>query len=158
MLYSKSGSSLDLHRDIVIRISYDKLILETKKIQKNLEKINLKIGKNNTSYGKILITRGIKKPSCKFSISIDENKIKGSLSIRSRRDGDKFKPLGMKGTKKIKDIFIDKKVDRNKRDLIPLICDEESIIWIVGFGISEDYKIDENTKNILNLEAIDVRY
>lgn len=158
LLNKNSGTSLDIYKDIVVRVSYDKLICERKKTYKKLEKRVLKLGQNYTDYGKILITRGVKKFTNNFSISIDEDKIKGKLFIRNRMSGDKFKPLGMNGTKKLKDIFIDKKIDRNKRDLIPIICDEKSIIWIVGIGISEDYKIDNNTKNILNLEAVNVRY
>ena len=63
----------------------------------------------------------------------------------------------MKNNKKLKDYFIDRKVDRLKRDEIGLICDDEKIIYIIGMDISEDVKIDESTLNKLILEVKNVR-
>jgi tRNA(Ile)-lysidine synthetase, C-terminal domain len=42
-------------------------------------------------------------------------KIKGDLIVRSRLDGDRMKPMGLGGTKKLKDIFIDLKIPRRKK-------------------------------------------
>lgn len=86
--------------------------------------------------------------------AIDYDKLKGNLSIRNRKEGDRFWPLGLKGTKKLKDFFIDYKVDREKRDKIPLVCDEEEIIWVVGYRISEKYKITKETSRVLIMEYI----
>ena len=65
--------------------------------------------------------------------------------------------MGMKSNKKLKDFFIDKKIDREKRDSIGLICDAENIIWVIGYGINDKYKITEFSKNILNMEVKDDR-
>ncbi|WP_040213821.1 tRNA lysidine(34) synthetase TilS [Clostridium polynesiense] len=81
----------------------------------------------------------------------DFDKIKGSIILRSRKDGDRFNPLGMKGTKKLKDIFIDLKIPQVKRNEIPLICFDDDIAWIIGYKISDKYKVDINTKNILQI-------
>ena len=56
--------------------------------------------------------------------------------------------------KKIKDFFIDLKIPRDKRDLVPLVVDKENIIWVVGYRISELYKLTQKTKNILMIEYI----
>lgn len=85
------------------------------------------------------------------TVFIDKNKIKGELIIRNRRNGDRFMPLGMKGNKKIKDYFIDEKIPKDKRDKIPLICDQKEIIWVGGYRLSEKYKIDEKTTIALKL-------
>lgn len=82
---------------------------------------------------------------------IDYNKVNGSLCIRNRRNGDKFKPVGMKGTKKIKDYFIDQKISKDIRDEIPLLCDEKGIIWVVGYRMSESYKVDKKTDKVIKL-------
>jgi len=71
------------------------------------------------------------------------------LFIRFRKPGDKFKPLGMKGNKKLKDFFIDKKIPRENRNKIPIIYDEQGILWVVGHRISEDYKVSDTTKKVL---------
>lgn len=79
------------------------------------------------------------------SITVDYTKIKGSLFLRTRLPGDRFMPLGMKGSKKLKDYFIDHKIPVVERDDVLLLCDEENIIWVVGYRMSELYKIDSKT-------------
>jgi tRNA(Ile)-lysidine synthase len=88
-----------------------------------------------------------------WCIYIDKDKLKGSLSLRLRRDGDRFKPLGMEGSKKLKDYFIDNKVPRDKRSRIPLLVDRENIIWVVGYQINHDYRITDTTTNIIRISA-----
>ncbi len=82
----------------------------------------------------------------------DLDKIQRGIKLRTRKAGDQFSPLGMKGTKKLKDFFIDEKIAKDVRDTIPLVCCGSDILWIVGYRISEKYKIENNTKNILVLE------
>ncbi|MFR9052045.1 MAG: tRNA lysidine(34) synthetase TilS, partial [Hominilimicola sp.] len=43
------------------------------------------------------------------------------IIVRNRRNGDKFQPLGMNGTKKLKEYFIDKKIPKDKRNSVPII-------------------------------------
>ena len=74
-----------------------------------------------------------------------------NISVRVRKDGDRFVPFGMKGSKKLKDIFMDLKVPRDKRDFVPLICFDEEISWIVGYKISDKFKIHEGVKNIIEV-------
>lgn len=86
-----------------------------------------------------------------FIKSFDYDKINGAIKLRYRRNGDKFTPFGMKGSKKLKDLLIDLKIPKDKRDKIPLILFGDDIAWIVGYRISEKFKIDKNTKNILQI-------
>ena len=72
--------------------------------------------------------------------------------IRNRRNGDWFEPLGTKGSRKIKKLFIDRKIPRPERDRIALLADRESVIWIENLHVSERVKVTPETKNILVLE------
>ena len=90
-------------------------------------------------------------PTGQFTKAFDMNKIKGPLTVRARIDGDRMRPMGLGGTKKLKDIFIDLKIPREKRDEVPLVTDKEGILWMVGYKISEDYKIDENTEKVIRI-------
>lgn len=83
------------------------------------------------------------------SKGFDFNKVKGGIVIRSRRQGDKIK-LAM-GSKKVKDLFIDLKIPREERCKIPIVADSEGIICVGDYKISENYKIDENTKEVLKI-------
>ena len=89
----------------------------------------------------------------KYTAYFDCDKIKFPLTIRYRQNGDKFKPYGMNNNKKLKNFFIDEKVDRNLRDKIPLIISNDEIIWIVGHRVSNDFKVDKTTSNILKIEV-----
>ncbi len=86
-------------------------------------------------------------------IYIDAGKVRGSLRLRQRRDGDRFKPLGMNGTKKLKDFFIDRKIPVERRDSIPLLADEDNIIWVVGLQMNEDYKLTAATEKIIRFRT-----
>jgi tRNA(Ile)-lysidine synthase len=84
---------------------------------------------------------------------VDFDKIKGTLYVRTRRSGDRFKPLGSTGSKKLQDFFVDLKVPFACRDKVPLVCDGESIIWVVGYRISDAHRVDDKTKRVLKLSA-----
>ncbi len=83
----------------------------------------------------------------------DGAKLSFPIKIRYRKNGDSFKPLGMNTSKKIKDFFIDQKVDRYKRDKIPMLLAKDDIIWVVGLRSSEDYKVDPSTRKIIKIEV-----
>ncbi len=71
------------------------------------------------------------------------------IVVRNRRDGDIFKPLNSNGTKKLKEYFIDKKINREQRSKFPLIAKNKEIIWIIGNKTSDKYKVTDNTKSVL---------
>ncbi|HBN85427.1 MAG TPA: tRNA lysidine(34) synthetase TilS [Clostridiales bacterium] len=81
----------------------------------------------------------------------DIDKTGTDLTVRNRKKGDIFKPFGLKGTKKLKDYLIDKKVEKEKRDMIPLIEGREGILWVVGYGRSELARVTDQTKTVLKL-------
>ena len=83
----------------------------------------------------------------------DLSKINGDIKIRYRKEGDQFHPLGLSGCKKIKDVLINLKVPAYKRNSIPLICFGSKIAWIVGYNISDEFKINSATKKILEIKA-----
>ncbi|HWR43507.1 tRNA lysidine(34) synthetase TilS [Sporomusa sp.] len=73
------------------------------------------------------------------------------LTLRARLPGDRFRPLGLNGSKKLKEFFIDSKVPEPERDSVPVISDQQEIIWIAGYRQSEHGRITSNTKKILQL-------
>lgn len=87
----------------------------------------------------------------------DYDRIKSSLKVRNRRPGDRIVPLGMKGSKKIKDLFIDEKVASDKRSQIPLIVCGDEIVWVVGYRIGDRFKVSEQTKRVLVVKYNETR-
>lgn len=80
-----------------------------------------------------------------FIASFDADQLSFPLVIRNRREGDRIQPLGMNGNKKVKDIFIDKKVPLSRRNEWPLILDQKAIIWIPGLRRANRGKVTEKT-------------
>jgi len=93
--------------------------------------------------------REIYKKSC--TKWFDYDKIRGNLRIRTRENGDfiRFSPAFHK--KKIKDYFIDQKVNRSIRDQVPMLVSNHEVIWIVGYRINEAYKVTDVTKTIIEV-------
>jgi tRNA(Ile)-lysidine synthase len=63
------------------------------------------------------------------------------FTIRNRRAGDRFRPLGMSHDKKLKDLLIDRKIAAASRDRIPLIVWQGTIVWVAGVEVSELFKV-----------------
>jgi tRNA(Ile)-lysidine synthase len=63
------------------------------------------------------------------------------FTIRNRRDGDRFQPLGMRHEKKLKDFLIDRKIPSEFRDRIPLVLWHGQIVLLAGVEVSEAFKI-----------------
>ncbi len=82
----------------------------------------------------------------------DYDTLNMGINLRSRRIGDIFKPIGSNGTKKLKEYFIDMKIPKDLREQIPLVCVKNEVIWVVGYKISDKFKVTENTNNILKIE------
>lgn len=88
-----------------------------------------------------------------FEEYLDFHAVRGPLVVRTRRHGDRFRPLGMNGTKKLKDFFIDLKIPRGRRDVIPLIVTGDEIVWVIGYRISDSFKVTKATRRVLHLTA-----
>ncbi|MBI2848823.1 MAG: tRNA lysidine(34) synthetase TilS [Chloroflexi bacterium] len=73
------------------------------------------------------------------------------LSVRQRRPGDRFQPLGMEIPKKLQDFMVDAKIPRSWRDRIPLVVSRHQIVWVVGWRIDERVKLTSSTTQVLSL-------
>ncbi len=82
---------------------------------------------------------------------IDKDRVKFPLVIRSPRSGDRFMPLGMRGTMKLKDFFVNNKVSPEMRRSIPVVESGGQIIWIAGMRIDQRVRITDATKNVLKM-------
>ena len=78
-------------------------------------------------------------------------KINKNLVIRSVRDSDSFLPLGMNGKKKVKKYLKDRNLSFLKRKESLVVCNEDDIIWVAGYHLSEKYKIHKNSVKIAKL-------
>lgn len=84
-----------------------------------------------------------------FDFYCDYDKINGNMIFRQRESGDEISPAGRDCTKSLKKLFNEYHIDVEKRDSIPVICDDEDIIGIYGYCCSEKVKIDNTTSSVI---------
>lgn len=85
---------------------------------------------------------------------LDSAAVTFPLKVRNFRHGDRFKPLGMVGSQKVKTFFINHKVPRSLRLRCPILVSNERIIWIGGYRIDDSAKITQETKKVLKAELL----
>ena len=81
---------------------------------------------------------------------LDYEKLSFPLQIRKWQAGDRFHPLGMKGSKLLSDFFVDQKMTtRQKEECCVLATADDQIVWVVGRRIDERYKVTDKKKTVL---------
>jgi tRNA(Ile)-lysidine synthase len=161
VLRSQTGALLCLPNGVKGYQDYDSIVLFYEKCQHSIPDFQYSMDIPGEivvkECGIEIVSRWVQYQQVSFSSSwcayINGDAIKGRLRVRNRRQGDRFKPFGMNGTKKLKEYFIDNKVPRYERESIPLVVDEKNIIWVVGWQIHDDYKVTPQTRNIVQLKA-----
>lgn len=74
------------------------------------------------------------------------------LSVRNRRPGDRFRPVGLGGRKKLQDYFVDRKIARAERDRVPIVVDGDGrIVWVAGHAIGEEFRVTDPSQAVLIL-------
>jgi tRNA(Ile)-lysidine synthase len=80
------------------------------------------------------------------------------LAVRTRRPGDRFRPLGAPGRRKLQDLLVDRKVPREAREIVPLVVDAAGrIVWVVGVAIAEECRVTSPGAGVVILEVRDLR-
>ena len=142
-ILDKGGSKdISLNGEFVLKKEYDFLAIEknTKKENQCIKEVELEIP------GQIIFGEYVIEASFTDKILYDNQnfytslKMGDKLKIRSRKDGDRIIPIGMTSEKKVKDILINEKVPKEKRDTIPLVLYNEEIVCIAGIKGNEKYK------------------
>ncbi|WP_294985353.1 tRNA lysidine(34) synthetase TilS [uncultured Fenollaria sp.] len=146
-----SGKKYDIDGKHYLVNDFDKTIFKKLDINELSEEISLdfKLDKVYNIYGsKFKFVLSDKILSKKY---LDYDLLTGKLSLRNRRSGDRFNPFGMKGTKKIKDYFVDKKVSSDDRSKVLFLMNGDEIACVVGYDIADKYRASSKTKNYLNV-------
>jgi tRNA(Ile)-lysidine synthase len=158
---ARTGSQINLPHGVIIKVEYDKLIVtsvvvinvqETSPLKLSIPgELNLAGGENRiiaekTFFNKVAVGRN--------ECYVDIGKLQVPLFVRFRKNGDFFYPKGMNGRKKLKDLFIDNKIPREKRDKIPLVCDAGGIVWVAGIQQDNRYIPTAATVDLVKLTII----
>jgi len=91
-------------------------------------------------------------PTGSFEVLVDAGRLTGGpLVVDGPRDGDRFRPLGMSGTKKLQDLLVDEKIPRRLRAGVPVVRDGGKVVWVAGVRIGESVKVTPETVRALRL-------
>ncbi len=142
---NQNGTFIILANDVKVVKEYENLVFYNSFPEKDERVYDYALG--SFTFNNSLITVENSQTIKENALNFDGDKIPKNAVIRTRKSGDVFTKFSG-GTKKLKDYFIDKKIKRFKRDLIPLIAVDNQVLLIFGVEISEQIKIDKNTKNI----------
>ncbi len=153
----QTGKYLELKDKIVLLKDRDKIVIY-KKQNLQLELVKFEIGKpinigDKKLYSKVVKIEDVSLKQKKDNVEyldfekLDENK----LYIRNIKNGDKIIPLGINGSKKVNDLLTDMKVESFKKKEIKVLLNLNEIIYVIGYKISNKYKLNEKTNRVLKL-------
>lgn len=153
-ILSNGGSQqLNLKENILLIKEYNKIFIKEKKNSilndEMVEKELVLKDFDTIEFGEYIIEISFseikeKNKDCFYTTLSKGDKIK----IRYKKDGDRIIPTGMKGEKKVKEILINEKIPKERRDKLPLILYNDEIVWIGGVRGSEKYCQKDSNKSI----------
>lgn len=77
------------------------------------------------------------------------------IRLRRWKEGDKFRPFGMKGYKKLSDLFVDKKLSLADKRRVRVVTADGEIVWVAGIRASDKFRVDETTTDVVIMEMLD---
>ena len=135
ILDNKSNLELTLPNKIIMQKSYDVLMIKNEVFSDNY-KIELK-RETKFPLGKIVALDDTDITD-NYVCHLDSKSIRFPLYVRNKKDGDTIEVLNLNGRKKIKDIFIDEKIEKDIRISYPVVVDsDDNILWIPGLKKSK---------------------
>jgi tRNA(Ile)-lysidine synthase len=157
-----SNGSIDLPRGWKVLRNYNSLQLKHRQLRRAAVPYSIKlVGSGETLIepaaikirAEVMSCRGLGRPSDLWEAHFDADSVEGPLTARNFKEGDRLVPLGMKGRRKVKDIFIDRKVPISLRRRVPLIVAGESIAWVPGIVRADVALLTPKTRRALRLVA-----
>jgi tRNA(Ile)-lysidine synthase len=85
--------------------------------------------------------------------TIDAGALAGEIEVRTWREGDRIRPLGMTGTKSLQDLFTDRGVPRSDRGRVPVVTVNGTVAWVAGVALSEDFRLSPGADAVAVLTA-----
>jgi tRNA(Ile)-lysidine synthase len=82
---------------------------------------------------------------------VDADRLEGPLTVGSAREGERMRPLGMSGTKKLADVMMDAKVPARRRSRVPVVREGDRVVWVAGIRLSEAHRVTRDTRRVVRL-------
>jgi tRNA(Ile)-lysidine synthase len=153
------NSMVVLPQHIKVKRTYDWIVFTRRDPPKQVSEVfSLSAGNNSLPAVGLEIEVSIlgRKPEAlpldRLSAILDGDRI-GRLTVRTFREGDRFVPLGMEQSVKLKNYFISRKIHRERRRSMPLLLSDDDIAWVIGERIDGRFKVTSETNRFVHLKA-----
>lgn len=164
LLESGGSKYIRLGKGLIARKVYDELSLEKESEAAPIpEPVSIAEDRALVVWGdyrfsfKLLKVLPPKREEDPYNVYMDADKVRFPFSIRSRRPGDRFQPLGMSSLVKLKEYFINVKIGKYDRDQVPVFDDGEKIIWIAGQRLDARVALDGESSRFLMISAANLK-
>lgn len=87
-------------------------------------------------------------------VAFDMARLQGPLAVRFRQPGDRLYPVGMEGSRKLQDIFVDAKIPARQRDRIPLLVAGKDVLWAIGLRLDRRFLAGPETGESLVVQVL----
>ena len=156
LMHMQSGKKIQLPCGWVAERVFDTLVIQKKEEDRILPELQLRIpGETRTEYGsfftRIISNENQPIEQKKYTKWLDYDKITAGILLRGRKPGDYLTVNRQGGRKKLKTYFMEEKIPVDQRKGVWLLTCGEEVIWVVGHRISEAYKVEKNTREILEI-------
>ncbi len=159
-LHGPVNGTLDLPRGIRMEREYEKLMLRGTRRNDRSSGFRVVLGSTGTTViseaGFVFEASHVEQcavelPASKWEALFDAGEIGDGLMVRNFLPGDRIQPIGMRGHRKVKDIFIDGRIPRAERKSFPVVECGGEIVWLPGLARSGKATVGETTKSALRV-------
>lgn len=151
------GGKVQIAKNLFVEKKEEKLMFYGEKQYETLSEIAIPNIEFSVNTGKYIIKS---KSVCTTRINdlltkdfIDCDTISGKLMLRGRKQGDKITLYNRNVTKTLKKLFSEEKIDVYLRNSIPVLADNNGVVWVMGFGVNAKNAVTENSANVIKIEG-----
>ena len=94
-----------------------------------------------------------REPSVPGQALVDRDALGGDVRVRGWHPGDRIRPLGMRGSKTLQDLFTDRGVPRSDRRTLPVVLADDEVVWVAGVALSDRFRIRPQTAHVVKITA-----
>jgi tRNA(Ile)-lysidine synthase len=159
LISKQTGRKLNLSSGLIVYKERKEIIIcrNSPSADKKMDYIEISAGQKKSFSGYTLSIKQVesgkispgKDKTCEF-ISADDI-FSDKFIIRTWQSGDRFIPIGMNGSKKVSDFLNEIKMESNKKKDQFLLLNGKKIVWVIGKRLDDRFKINKDTKKVLEL-------
>lgn len=156
LLHAEAGKRIEASKKLTVYRDREQLIFASGKKGNTLER-QVKPNQSYTFGGYRFSSRIVPRKEVHWTNNrnveyVDADRLNNRLLLRTWKKGDWFKPLGLRGRKKLSDFLIDEKIPLYEKESIPVLESHGNIVWVCGVRLDDRYRITDSTRNVLKLE------